>query len=574
MNETLTPYMGAPVEVAVGPRGEVANVRYSAHGAQFAPKLHAVAPGIWCHVGTYLGNSTMIEGKSGLIVVDTGDCIEHARQNQQAIAQVCNKPLAALLYTHCHYVFGSRAWVPAEREAEVEVWAHPELMAQMRRLVSDLSPSFVRRAAIQFGMFLPPEGEDAMSHQGLGPFVFELDKYQPTTGFVRPNRLSSDGQEALIDGVRVQFFHTWGDTEDSLLIWLPESRTVINNVAWPAMFNICTLRGDYFRNPVELLHGLDKIIELEPEHLVGVHGVPISGREAIRQAGTEYRDTIQFTYDQTVRGINAGLSPDELVQAVKLPASLADGRLTGQFYGELPFHVRQVYSGLVGWFGKDTAELHRPTPAEQAERTIALAGGAERIVSAVREALDKREYAWAAQMAGWLLAGGHDTGDNRRLKARALRAMGQVTTASNTRSWFLTQARELEGKVDTRVPPIRFVNAGMVRQMPAVTYVNGLRFLLPPALSADGEKTIHLQFESPDHAFTLRLRNGVVLIADGVQDFQEQADASVAMSFDAWARLVGREARAGALLEAGEIKLSGDVRLARAVLIAGGPIDA
>ncbi len=414
--------------------------------------------------------------------------------------------------------------------------------------------------------FLPRDGEDAMSHQGLGPFIYEFDKYKPTTGFVRPNRLTRDGQEAEIDGVKMQFFHTWGDTDDTLLIWLPEHDTVVNNVAWPTMFNICTLRGDVFRNPLELLRGLEKIIELAPEHLIGVHGQPLHGRELIRQAVTEYRDTIQFTYDQTVRGINAGMSPDELVEFVRLPEALAKGRLTGQFYGELPFHVRQIYSGLMGWFGKDTAELHRPSPKEQAVRTIELAGGAQRVIEAVRAALDKREYAWAAQMASWLLAGGYDTEEHRRLKARALRAMGQVTTAANTRSWYLTQARELEGLVDTRVPPVRFVNPGMVRQMPPGTYVNGLRFQLSPQLSSAKTRRIVLRFSAPDLAYTLHLRNGVVQVVEGES---AAPDATLSMPFDAWARMVGRESSVGILVEAGEIRAEGDAELIQAVLEVG-----
>jgi alkyl sulfatase BDS1-like metallo-beta-lactamase superfamily hydrolase len=566
-SEQKTVYMGAPVDVGVGPRGEVANKAYSEFSKQFARKVHEVAPGVWCHVGSCLGNSTAIQGKTGLIVVDTGDCIEQARMHQEDFAKVTGIQASALIYTHSHYIYGSRAWVPQERETEVEVWAHPDLTQNMLRIVSDLSPTFVRRAAIQFGMFLPRDGEDAMSHQGLGPFVFEFDKYQPTTGFVRPNKLAADGQEAVIDGVKVQFFHAWGDTDDTLLIWLPESRTVINNVAWPAMFNIYTLRGDLYRNPVELLRGLDKILELAPEHMVGVHGVPLNGREAIQKAVIEYRDTIQFTYDQTIRGINAGMGPDELVRFVKLPPALANGRLTGQFYGELPYHVRQIYAGMMGWFGRDTSDLHPPSVADQAARTVALAGGPEKVAQAVRDAQAKREFAWAAKMAGWLVDGGFDTPEHRQLKADALRAMGQVTTAANTRSWYLTQARELEGKADTRVPPFRFVNPGMVRQMPPLTYVNGLRFQLPPELSANGPRTIVLRFNQPDAAYTLRLRNGVVQIekADTAQ-----ADATLEMPFDAWARLIGRETKGQALVDAGDIKTSGAPDLIQAVLAIGG----
>lgn len=369
-------YMGAPVEIGTGPNGEIANVAYSKHGLQFERKVHTVAPGVWCHVGASLGNSTMIEGKTRVIVVDTGDCVEQARWQHDDLRAVCAKPVAALLYTHSHYAFGSRVWVAPEQEGQVPVWAHPDLMKIVLRTVGDLSPFIVRRVGMQFGMYLPHKGPDAMSHHGIGPFLHDLTRYTPTSGFVRPTDNAGDGQLVEIDGVKVQFFHAWGDTDDTLLIWLPESRTIINNVAWPAMFNICTLRGESYRNPIELLKGLDKIIELEPEHLVGVHGVPISGRAAVLQAVTEYRDTIQYIYDQTIRDINAGLSPDELVQAVKLPAALANGRLTGQFYGELPYHMRQIYAGMVGWFGKDTVELHRPAPQEQATRLLALVGGA------------------------------------------------------------------------------------------------------------------------------------------------------------------------------------------------------
>ena len=563
-------YMGAPVDVVTAAHGEVANARYLAHAAQFARKVHAVAPGVWCHVGACLGNSTLIEGASGVIVVDSGDCIEQARLQRADLRAVCDKPITALLYTHSHYIFGSRAWIPAESECQVPVWAHPALLPNMARTVGDLAPFIVRRAAIQFGLFLPRHGADSMSHQGIGPFFFELDKYQPTTGFVRPNRFAADAEEALIDGVKLQFFHAWGDTDDTLLIWLPDSRTVINNIAWPAMFNIYTLRGETFRNPIELLRGLDKILELQPEHLVGVHGVPISGRAAVAQAVTEYRDTIQFSYDQTIRGINAGLSPDELVRFVRLPAALANGRLTGEFYGELPFHVRQIYAGMVGWFGNDTVELHRPAPAEQATRIVALAGGAERVADAARAALAGREFAWAAQLATWLLQAGHASAEHQQLKADALRAMAQVTTAANTRSWLLTQARELEGKADTRQPPIRFINAAIVKQMPPATYVNGLRFLLAPELSAQGPKTIHLRFSEPDVAFMLALRNGVVRIEPGAPG---SADAGLRMSFDTWAKLVGREAKALALVEQGEIQLDGDSGLAKTVLAVGGPLQ-
>ncbi|WP_144006966.1 alkyl sulfatase dimerization domain-containing protein [Pelomonas sp. KK5] len=562
-----SPYMGGPVEVVTSDRGAIVNASFVRHASQFERKVHAVAPGVWCHVGACLGNSTMIEGKTGVIVVDTGDCIEQSQRQQADLKAVCDRPLSALVYTHGHYVFGSRTWVPPEMEGRVPVWAHPEMMRNTSRIIGDLSPFMMRRVAIQFGLHLPADGPDSMPHEGLGPFFYELDKYRPTTGFVRPTHTTSDGMATEIDGVTFEFFHCWGDTDDTLLIWLPETRTVINNIAWPAMFNIYTLRGELFRNPIELLRGLDKILELQPEHLVGVHGVPISGRDEIAKAITEYRDTIQYIYDQTIRGINASLSPDELVRTIRLPESLAHGRLTGQHYGELAYHVRQVYAGMVGWFGKDTVELHPVAEDEEARRLVALAGGEDAFLAAARASMEKNEYSWTAQMAAWgLKNAGPRAAEFRQLKADALRRMGQVTTAANTRSWYLTQARELEGLCDTRVTPMKLVNAAMVRQMPARTYVNGLRFSLPASVSAGGEKTLHLRFKAPDSDFTLLLRNGVVVIREAAPAAGQVVDARLAMSFDAWARLVGREASGAELLAGGEIQAGGEAAITNLVL--------
>jgi alkyl sulfatase BDS1-like metallo-beta-lactamase superfamily hydrolase len=570
MQTSLSPYMGSPVELTTSPRGAVVNASFNQHAQQFERLLHPVATGVWCHVGACLGNSTMVQGKTGVIIIDTADCIEQAiaqRADMAAVVDMAQQAPSALIYTHGHYVFGSRTWVPPELDGKVPVWAHPDMMRNMSRLVGDLSPFMMRRVAIQFGLHLPVDGPDSMPHMGLGPFFYEMDKYKPTTGFVRPTHTTTDGMRTEIDGVAFEFFHTWGDTDDTLLIWMPETRTIVNNIAWPALFNIYTLRGEVFRNPMELLRGLDKILELQPDHLIGVHGIPISGRDEIAQAITEYRDSIQYIYDQTVRGINSGLSPDELVHSIELPTSLANGRLTGQHYGELPYHVRQVYAGMVGWFGKDTVELHPVPEADEARRIVALAGGEDSFMAAALAAMAQREYAWVAQMATWgIKNAGPQLAAFRQLKADALRAMAQATTAANTRSWYLTQARELEGLCDTGVTPMKIINAGMVKQMPPRTYVNGLRFQLPPALSASGTKALHLHFSAPEHDYTLVLRNGVVILSEGAPPAATPADAVVDMPFDAWARLVGREASGAELLASGQVQARGDAALTHAVL--------
>lgn len=554
------PYMGQPVELATGARGEVVNAQLLAHGASLQRRLHKVTNRVSCQLGSSLGNASMVLGQRGMIVIDTGDCVQQSAEQLEDFRRVTDRAVSALIYSHGHYALGARTYVQSGEEAILPIYAHRDLLQVMARTLGDLAPFMTRRVAMQFGMFLPHLGPDAMPNHGLGATFFALDRYTPTPGFVRPNRWLDDGQSEVIDGVRFQFWHAPADSDDTLLIWLPDDGVVINNIAWPVMFNIYTLRGEAFRNPTRLLPGLDRILELEPEHLVGVHGVPISGRAAVRQAVTEYRDCIQYTYDQTVRGINRGLSPDELVRFVQLPEALVQGRLTGQFYGELSYYVRQIYGGLVGWFGNDTVELHPLAQDESARRWAALAGGTERLLREAGAALERREYQWAAELATIALRAGTGTDDARQIKAQALRAMGQVTTASNTRSWYLTQARELEGQADTWKLPISFVSTSTVRQMPVQTYVNAMRFKLDPALSAEGPRRVNLHIS--EHAFTLLLRHGVAQVLPGTQ---AAADATIELSLDQWAALVAQQQNSQALIDCG-VRIDGDMPLARAVL--------
>lgn len=551
------PYMGDAVPLQTGQRGEVANAALITHGKSLTRKLHQVTDRVYCQLGSCLGNSTMVLGERGMVIVDTGDCVQQSVEQLKDFRTVTDREVSALIYTHNHYAFGSRTYVPAGQEDSLPIYAHKDMMQVMSRSLGDLAPFLTRRVAMQFGMFLPPEGPDAMPNQGLGEVFFELDRYQPTPGFVRPNHWLDDGQRETIDGVPFQFWHAPSDTDDTLLIWMPDDGVVINNIAWPVMFNIYTLRGEMFRNPTRLLPGLDKILELAPRHLVGVHGVPVSGEEEVRRAVTEYRDCIQFIYDQTVRGINLGLTPDELVRFVRLPDSLAKGRLLGEHYGELPFYVRQIYAGLVGWFGTDTVELHPLPEAESARRWCALAGGVEAVLAQAADAAKRKEFQWAAELSTQALRAGGGA-RARELKAQALRAMGQVTPAANTRSWYLTQARELEGLVDTGQVPIRFVTAATVRQLPPATYVNAMRFKLDPALSETAERCVHLSIDV--HPFTLRLRHGVTTVHP---QHEGTPDCGIQIGMSTWAGLVAGDC---ATLKSGDIQISGDEALAHAVL--------
>ena len=39
------------------------------------------------------------------------------------------------------------------------------------------------------------------------------------------------------------------DADDSITIWFPELGVCVNNIVWPALFNIYAIRGEEYRDP-------------------------------------------------------------------------------------------------------------------------------------------------------------------------------------------------------------------------------------------------------------------------------------------------------------------------------------
>ena len=535
MNHSVkSPYMGGEVEIGTGPKGEVANRELIEQSTRLQKRLYKVTEGVYNLVGVGLANSTMIEADEGLIIIDTGDCIEQSQEHLLQFRKVTEKPVKAIIYTHSHYAFGTTTYIPDGQSGSMEIWAHEDVHDGVTSYMAELGPSFARRASIQFGLFVPKEGPDAPPNEGLGLYLLDLEK-GVTSGYIKPTRTIRGEQEATIAGIRFRFASYASDADDTIVIWMPEKRVAINNHLWPTFANIYTLRGAPYRRPDEWIGGIDYMRRLDVEHLVGVHGAPMSGRDKIHSALTEYRDAIQFIYDQTVRGLNVGLSPDELVESVKLPDKLLNSPYNRQVYGEVPFYIRQIYNGIMGWFGNDTATLHRLPLSVEAQKIVSGFGGSEKVVSEIRTALESREYCWAAQLASYLLRLDPENKEFKQLKADALRHLGQVTTAANTRNFYLTEARELEGKINTKRPAFQIATVDRIMQTAPGTFVKALQVRLNPDKSSDINRRLGIRFTDLKKDYVLEVRNG---IAEFLENDIQETDLWIALPRLNWAEMV------------------------------------
>lgn len=532
MTEDMNIYMGADVALTTLPNGAVCNAvahERLARTSYLTPEVDRVAPGVTVFGGDGFLNLTLIEGDDGLIVYDTGEVLEDGERFLKQIRTVSDKPIVAVIYSHSHYVAGTTALVGDGKG--VAVIGHPKLNENIATGMAgstfpETAPLQVSRTLQQFNHYTPAAGPNAPSGAGIR---------FGRNGILPVNTPVEDGQRMRIAGVDLQFFTRFGsDTDDCLTVLLPQTGVVLNNLLWPFLPNIYTLRGSKFRDPREWRDGLRVIRGLRPEAIVGTHARAVKGQEACRLALDGVIDALAFIHDQTLRGILRGLGPDELRTFVRLPPPLADHAHNAEIYGEVGHFGPYLYNHALGWFDGDAASINPLPPADEARRIVDAMGGEASVLARAREALAAREYAWAARLATWLQRLDPLHAGMRAVKADALEAMGRVTPACTIRSWYLSQARALRGEV--RIPRLQFPSLSILALAPPATTIDQYRVRIAPERCADRDRILALSIADRGARHALHMRRGVVEFFADPDDCARAPDLELETGADNWLR--------------------------------------
>jgi alkyl sulfatase BDS1-like metallo-beta-lactamase superfamily hydrolase len=142
--------------------------------------------------------------------------------------------------------------------------------------------------------------------------------------------------------------------------------------------NLYTVRGEKLRDPIGYVNALDRLIALEPAAILPAHFDLILGKNYLHKSLTVMRDGVQYVYDETVAGMNAGKSVWELMETIKLPPSL---EIT-QGHGKVSWNVRAIWELLAGWFYyEDVADLYAVPAKAVYPDLVDLVGGADKVVA-------------------------------------------------------------------------------------------------------------------------------------------------------------------------------------------------
>ncbi|MBN1498004.1 MAG: MBL fold metallo-hydrolase, partial [Spirochaetes bacterium] len=415
--------------------------------------------------------------------------------------KITRLPVRAIIYTHFHadHIFGAAEFADG---SSPEIYAHETTDYLAERFVSETSPIIGVRSMRMFGTYLD---KNAVVNAGIGPF---LSFGGAELGYIKPTKTYRDRMKLSIAGIRIELIHAPGETDDQTYVWLPDKKTLISaDNLYKAFPNLYTIRGTWFRSLKNWYRSVDIIRDLRPRYLVPCHGRPESGEDNIHRIATDYRDAIQYVHDQSLRGINRGMTPDDLADFVKLPPRLAASPYLQEFYGKVSWSARAMFGGNLGWFSGDSADLHPLPPREEARMMADIAGGAEKLLDHARRYAKKGEFQAALQLTGHLLRLDPGSGEARAIRARALTALGERERNPNARHYYLTEAIEIsEGFV--AIPKFK-PDRAMVHRFPLSFFFDTLAVNLDAGACMDLEKRVGFTFSDTGETWSIHLRRGV-----------------------------------------------------------------
>lgn len=520
--------------------------------------LFEVAPGFYQVRGLDLSNMTIVEGQSGIIVIDPLVSAETAAAALGLYRQHRGeRPVRAVIYTHSHvdHFGGVKGVVSADdvRAGQVPILA-PE--GFMEHAVSEnvyAGTAMGRRAIYMYGPLLG-RGPTGQVSAGLGTTTSA-----GTVTLIAPTRdITRTGQEETLDGVRIVFQLTPGtEAPAEMNFFFPEHRVLCAaENATHNLHNLLTLRGALVRDPHVWSGYLNEAIELfgnESDVLFASHHWPRWDRARVIDYLAKQRDLYGYLHDQTLRLLNKGYVGSEIAEMLELPPSLANEWYCRGYYGSISHNVKAIYQRYMGWFDGNPAHLWTHPPEAAGKRYVEFMGGADAVLAKARQSYDAGDYRWVAEVTSHVVFADPQNTAARELEAEALEQLGFQAENATWRNFYLMGARELREGV---------VGAQNVASPDVLSALSMQELLDAVAIQIDGPKAwgkrivVNWSLTDSDERFAVTLENGVLSYVPDKR--AADADATVTLARPAIDAVLIGHAKLEDQVRAGHIVVSGD----------------
>ncbi len=527
--------------------------------------LFKVAPGIWQVRGFDISVMSIIEGKTGFIIVDPLTVTEAAAAAMELVKEhVGNKLVVAVIYTHSHGDhFGGVRGVVSQADVEagkVQIIAPAGFMEHAVSENLTAGPAMSRRATFQFGTNLPI-GPLGQAGAGIGTRLAS-----GTITLIAPTKtIERTGEILTLDGVRFEFQVTPNtEAPAEMNFFLPDLGALcLSENANVTMHNILPPRGALVRDAkawAGYLTESQRLYGARTTVLFNSHGWPRFGKDAIANYVSSHRDAYKYLHDQSVRLMNKGLNAAEIAEQIALPDVLAKQWYNRGYYGTMRHNAKAVYQRYLGWYDANPANLNGWPPEEAGKRYVAAMGGAKAALKVAQTAFDAADYRWSAEVASRIVFANKDDGAARELLARSFEQLGYQAEGMLWRNMYLTGAQE--ARVTLTTAPLSTVSPDFIAATETGQLFELLAIRVDPVKAAGKDIAVAFVFPERKERTRITLRNAVMVQEAGVDD---PVQATVTMPRAAFLGMLFAGRSPIELIQAGVLKIEGDVTALQAL---------
>ena len=469
--------------------------------------LFEVTEGIYQLRGIELSNMTVIEGDSGVIVIDPAVSAEVAAAGLKLYrTHRGDRPVTAVIFTHSHLDHFGGVLGVVDADTTVPVVAPAGFLDHAVSENVYAGVAMLRRGMYHTGMTLPVSATGTLG-VGLGSGTS-----LGTVGLIAPTMdITHTGQEETLDGVRIVFQITPGtEAPAEMNFYFPQRRTLClaENVTHN-LHNLLTLRGAEVRDARGWSRYIDEAIDLfagDTDVAFASHHWPTWGTDNVVQLMSEQRDLYAFLHDQTLRLINQGYIGSEIAEMIEMPPALDAAWHTHGYYGSVSHNIKAVYQRYLGWYDGNPAHLWQHPPEAAASRYVQIIGGVDATVTRAQEFADAGDLRFAAELCSHAVFADPTHEPAKSLLADVFTRLGYGAECGTWRNNYLTGAQELHNPV----PPTLVNSAGMAAALTTTQLFDSLAIRIDGPRAWDTTASIIWRFTDTDQTYRMQLSNGAL----------------------------------------------------------------
>jgi alkyl sulfatase BDS1-like metallo-beta-lactamase superfamily hydrolase len=511
--------------------------------------------------GFDIANLTVIEGDSGLILIDPLTTAEVARAALELYyAHRPRKPVVAVIYTHSHidHYGGVRGIVDEVdvKAGKVKVIAPAGFMEAISGENVLAGAPMSRRAQFQFGTMLP-RGARGQVDAGLGKSVA-----RGTPGLIAPTQsIVKPVETHVIDGIEI-VFQLAPETEAPAEMHMFYPQLGVLNMAenaCPLLHNFIPLRGAVARDPRIWAKYIGDAIAMygaKTKVLIGQHHWPTWDNAKIIDYLEAQRDLYKHIHDQTLRYMNRGWRPAEIAEVIDLPPGLAERWAVRGYYGSVSHNVKAVYQRYLSWYDANPCNLHPLPPAPAARKFVEYMGGAAAVIERARADFARGEFRWVAQVMKEVVYAEPDNNEARALCADALEQMGYQAESATWRNAFLYGAQELRHGV-FQMPVRPGMGADTLAGLTSDVFFDLMAIRLDARKAAGQSLVVNWRFTDRNETLVLTLKHSTLTHRMG--EIAANADVSVTTTRATMDAIVMRKLTIPDALASGALQLQGEI---------------